>query len=134
MFVWSLSYFGTLYQLRVCLVSQDEKMIMYTDLEMTGEDVVMAHFQVVPAFHLEEIRKVTRNPLRIAGVLHEIQTGYLQNRSLDFYRYINPPGNKWKVRDVAMKFPELFYCSHTCILTAYWGGHLWSTPLEQLCT
>jgi hypothetical protein len=54
---------------------------MYTDLEMTGEDVVMAHFQVVPAFHLEEIRKVTRNPLRIAGVLHEIQTGYLQNMS-----------------------------------------------------
>jgi hypothetical protein len=27
------------------------------------------------------------------------------------------------IRDVAMKFPERFYCKpHTCILTAYWEG------------
>jgi len=25
-----------------------------------------------------------------------------------------------RVRGVAMKFPEGFYCKHTCVLTAYW--------------
>jgi len=38
--------------------------------------------------------------------------------------------NKLHLQDVAMKFPEWFYCKHTCILM----GHTWSTPLEQLCT
>jgi len=34
-------------------------------------------------------------------------------------------------RIVAMKFPEWFYCRHTCINTAYWGGSpsKWLLPL-----
>jgi hypothetical protein len=27
-----------------------------------------------------------------------------------------------RLQDVAVKFPEWFYCKHTCILTVYWEG------------
>jgi len=36
--------------------------------------------------------------------------------------------NAWRYKGVAMKFPKLYYCDHTCIPTGYWVD----TPLEHL--
>jgi len=38
---------------------------------------------------------------------------------------------KLYIQGVAMKFPEIPYCKHSCVVIIYWQG---SPSNEQLCT
>jgi hypothetical protein len=55
--------------------------------------------------------KITLHIRKVEIYLMSLNANQIDERMMPF-----------NIQDMAMKFPERFYCKRTCMLTVYWGG------------